>query len=309
MEPRQEEMNIYLKVIKTVALKVRTVDTVKNVKKILHEKEGISENLQELFCNGDRLKDDFKLVDYGIQADSTLHVVLQNFHSMELFVYMPSQQKTLTVEAKLCDTVQDVKSFIHAREGIGSDSYTLFHSGKLLEDNRTLASLNIQSRSVLCLVFNPKEVLSVSVKMPNGEILKPEVKLLSTIHDVKAIMGSIIGFSGSEHCIICAGKELENSKTLAYYGITEDAILEMVPSAFPIFVKDLNGKTVVVKVHQNDTVKDVKCKIFNKEEKVVDFTSLLFAGKSLKDGRDLASYNIRKDCTLRLVYRVACYLS
>ncbi|GFY82782.1 hypothetical protein Acr_02g0010220 [Actinidia rufa] len=59
--------------------------------------------------------------------------------------------------------------------------------------------------------------------MPNGEILKLEVKVLYTVGDVKAIIMSMTGF--------------------------------------PIFVKDWYGKTLVLDVLGEDKVSDVKSKI------------------------------------------------
>uniref|UniRef100_A0A5B7BFA4 Ubiquitin-like domain-containing protein n=1 Tax=Davidia involucrata TaxID=16924 RepID=A0A5B7BFA4_DAVIN len=303
MESREEEeINLYLKVIKTIALNVKRSETIKNLKVVLREKEGISENIQELFFTGERLRDDHKLVDYGIEKNSTLHLVLQNSVAMKLFVNIPSNHKTIEVEVKTHDTIQNIKSLIQAKEGIQSDQYTLISAGKLLEDNRTLAGLKIQGGATLHLVFNPRDVLSVSVKMPTGEIVKPEVKVLYTIRDVKTIVGSLVGFPVSDQDLFYAGKQLEDWKTLAYYNIKEESILEMLLSTFQIFIKNCSGKTVTLDVCQQDTVKDVKNKIFHKSGTPVNVQSLVFAGKSLQDGRDLASYNIWKHCTLHMVF-------
>ncbi|CAL5337388.1 unnamed protein product [Camellia sinensis] len=323
-------MNIYLKVIKTVALKVKTSETIRNLKAMLREKEGISENIQELFFTGERLNNDQKLVDYGIQTHSTLHLILQN-------------------SSKTRDTVQNIKSLIQDKEGIQSDCYKLFYGGKPLEDNSTLAFLNIQPESILHLVFNPTDTLSISVKMSNGEILKPEVKLLHTISDVKGIIGSMIGVLVSDNDVVYDGKRLEDGKSLAFYNIIENSILDKVrdlkdmifyrlgepvsllfagksleddqdlasynihklsivhiavplplqsgkyckklektlPSPFQIFVKHWNGNTLVLTVLGQDKVRDVKDTIFNR---LGGPASLVFAGKSLEDDQDLASY-------------------
>ncbi|XP_059629499.1 polyubiquitin-like [Cornus florida] len=208
--------------------------TIKNVKATFRSKEGISENLQELFLKGERLQDYKKLVDYGIKTNSTLHLVLQASGAIKLLINIPSHKKTVEVEAKPKDTIQNIKLLIQAKEGIQADKYTLIYAGKLLEDNRTLASLEIQDESTLHLVFNPRDLLSVSVKMPSGEILKP---------------GRL---------------QLENSKTLAFYNITEECILEMLPPTIQIFVKKWGGETITLDVVRQDTVKDVKEKLFDK---------------------------------------------
>ncbi|KAF7145681.1 hypothetical protein RHSIM_Rhsim04G0171400 [Rhododendron simsii] len=171
------------------------------------------------------LSSDHKLVDYGIRTNSTLHLFLQTIDRIKLLVYIPSNAKQSEVEA----------------------------NGKLLEENRTLASLNIQSESILYLVFNPRDVMSVSVKMPNGEILKPEVKVLHTIRDVKAVIRSFVCFVDiDEQNLTYTGKLLENSKTLAYYDIKENSLIEMLPFTYQIFLMDFDGKTHFLRVCKED---------------------------------------------------------
>ncbi|KAH7859155.1 hypothetical protein Vadar_032303 [Vaccinium darrowii] len=197
------------------------------------------------------------------------------------------------------ETVKDIKLLIQAKEDILPEQYSLFHDGKLLEDNRTLASLNYQLGTLLYLVFNPIDVMSISVKMPSGKILKPEVKVLHTIHDVKAIIWSMVGFEDGAEDLTYAGKLLEDSKTLAACNIKEDSLLEMLIWTFKIFVKDLTGKTLVYKVCKEDRVLDVKNKISDKQGGPVSNSCLIFAGYKMEDDRDLASYNVQTGSILR----------
>ncbi|XP_058202553.1 polyubiquitin-like [Rhododendron vialii] len=90
-------------------------ETTRKLKALFHEKEGTPENLQELFS------------------------------LIKLLVYIPSNKKTLELEAKTRDTVENIKFLIQTKEGILSEQFTLFYDGELLDDNRTLASLGIQS--------------------------------------------------------------------------------------------------------------------------------------------------------------------
>ncbi|KAL3507612.1 hypothetical protein ACH5RR_032994 [Cinchona calisaya] len=296
----EEEIKICLKVMKTVTFTVKKSDTVRDVKARLNDKEGISECLQELFFTGERLRDDQRLVDCGIQHTCTLNVFVQNLVPIKLFIKIPSNQKVVMVEARICDTIQNVKSCIAAKEGISSHKYNLIYAGKPLEDEKTLASLNIQSESTLHMVTTPRDVLPISVKMPNGDILKIEVKMLYTVGDVKTIIESLVGFPLNDLCLTYHGEQLEYPKTLSCYGITEESILEMSPQRIQVFVKNWHGKTITVDVFPEDLVKDVKDKIFQKQGLPADVQSLVFEGKSLDNSWKLTSYNIQKHSTIHL---------
>jgi ubiquitin C len=290
-----------MKIKSTVALKVKRHETISNLKALLSEKAGISDNLQELFFDGNRLMNDRRLVDYGIQQGSIVHLVLQNAFGMKIHVKTPLDQKIIAIEARSFDTIQNIKSIIQAKEGIHSDQYTLVHNGKVLEDERILSSLNAPNETIFHLVFNPKDVLPIFVRTVAGEMLSLEVKVLFTIRDVKTIVGSMADVLNIDWDLIYAGKKLEDCKTLASYDIKEETILEMLPALIQIFVKVRGGKTITLDVQRCNTIKDVKDKIFQKHAGVLDNDwYVIYSGKQLEDWRTLASYDIKEETILEM---------
>lgn len=224
------QINVYLKFRKTMNIKVKRSETIKNLKAKVHWRFGIPESLQLLFFNGDILRNGQRLVDYGIHQDSNvLHLVLNNFVGIKISVKLPWNPVTMLVEAKAEETVRRIKSIIKSKEGIKLDQFTLVYAGKMLEDDSTtLESLNIESEAAFHVVLNPKNMLSILVKMmPMKEIIKIQAKALFTVSDVKTIVWSIVGTSESDQNLIYDGKILEDDKTLAFYEIEDETVLMM----------------------------------------------------------------------------------
>ncbi|XP_035514828.1 LOW QUALITY PROTEIN: ubiquitin-like protein ISG15 [Morone saxatilis] len=130
-------------------------DTVSSLKRLIHEKLGVSPQKQKLvFVNGQttQLNDDSKpLCYYGLQSGSMVSLLVTSAETIQVFL-SNLQGKKSTYDIRPNETVRNFKTKVESREGVPVSQQRLLHQSREMTGGR-LSDYNVVSHSTINMLL------------------------------------------------------------------------------------------------------------------------------------------------------------
>lgn len=302
---RNYEVMVYIKTLtgRTIVLRVSNLDTVTMVKEKIEQQEGIPVQRQRLIFLGELLNDRHRLLDYRIEHESAVHLVLRADDGFQVFVELPSG-RTLVVEVQPADAIAVVKARVQSREGIPFDLQEVYFEGRELSNESSFRECGVQANDTLQVRINQERNTHLSVTQRGGETLSMWVNTDHTVATLKAAIEEKEGIPVDLQELYFARQRLNNDRTLESYHIEQDYMLHLeivVPPTLDLTVRIQGGRTIRLQKQANQTVGAVKREILQQENIPVDDQQLFLAGAELENDKKLSACDVQNDSVLDLL--------
>ena len=304
---RNYEVMVFLKTLtgQTIMLTVTPRDTVAQVKAKIEQQEGIPIRKQRLIFVGEQLHDDHYFLDYRIEHESAVHLVLREGDSFEIYVRAPSGRSHV-FEVHPTDTVEQLKNKMRDREGLPGEIQQYYHNNELLDSELSFAESGVVAGTTLRLAVDRSRNTQVFVSVDSQPSFPLWVSRNTTIARLKEMVAEKKGVATDVQRVYFARALLDDTRTLGDYVIETNHMIHIQihrppPIRFTVTVQGSANGPLEFEEAINKTVQEVKRLLAGRLHVPSEQQQLFFEGSELADQSKLSDCGIIHGCNLDLI--------